>query len=180
MSDTLKIGQLITDEQQRDAVHMAIVPVVASQKLLPGEHVSFSEGKAYASRIGLQEAIGIVDPFLKRGPGIGDRFWLFLYPGSITSLRHDWTHPSFQDEGPKSEKLKAKIQIESFAKSLGVDYDELMEHASDYVRDDDNCWCEGGRFESVSVPKDFWKNYEAVTGVALPEGHYGHFFSCLC
>ena len=82
-ADTLKlIGKPITEEVGRDAVHIAVIPMVATRLMKPGEH--------------LQN--GIVDPFLKEMVPVGERYWLFLYPATITSLRHVWQHPAFGDE----------------------------------------------------------------------------------
>ncbi|HYF50513.1 MAG TPA: hypothetical protein VEJ63_13970 [Planctomycetota bacterium] len=89
-------GQLITDgERRRDAIHIAVAPVAASSRLSPGQHVGLiREGNV--ELVGPSKRnIGIVDPFLSAPVEEGQRFWLFLYPGTITGLRHVWTHPEF-------------------------------------------------------------------------------------
>jgi hypothetical protein len=92
-----KLGQLIEDgELRRDAVHIAIAPVTAACRLEPGESVGFLH-EDDAERVGspTKRYIGIVDPFLPEDVEPGQRFWLFLYPNTITGLRHVWTHPAF-------------------------------------------------------------------------------------
>lgn len=93
--DNIKLGSIITTTQQKDAVHIAIVPVISESTLSPGDHI----GLVYpgVSRLVgcVRNNIGIVDPFLKEDVLPGDRFWMFMYPGSISSLRHDWTHAAF-------------------------------------------------------------------------------------
>src|ERR1700742_704055 len=91
--ENLEIGKIHKEEQHRDAVHMAIAPAVAGEMLPAGKHISLVDGKAFGSGT----PIGIVDPFLMDVVRKGQKFWIFLYPGSITSLRHEWTHPAFQD-----------------------------------------------------------------------------------
>lgn len=91
-----RLGQLIEDgDRRRDAIHIAVAPVTAAERLAPGQHVGFvREGDI--ERVGpCDRAIGIVDPFLAGAVEPGQRFWLFLYPGTITALRHIWTHPVF-------------------------------------------------------------------------------------
>src|SRR5262245_61412735 len=93
-----QLGQLVPDgELRRDAVHVAIAPVTAGFSLLPGEHVSLRESDGRAVLGG--EPVGIVDPFLKTAVQTGQRFWLCLYPNTVTSLRHVWTHPVFEGVG---------------------------------------------------------------------------------
>lgn len=99
MKDIQKtIGRILTESQQRDAIHIAVVPVVAGQNLLPGDHIHISsQGNAVLGH----PAIGIVDPYLTKKVLEGETFWMFLYPNTITSLRHDWTHPAFQEKEKK-------------------------------------------------------------------------------
>jgi hypothetical protein len=92
------LGNLITDgDRRRDAVHVAVAPVTAAEELTPGQHVGFAP-PGQTELVGPADAgrhIGVVDPFLKDRVRPGQRFWLFLYPNTVTSLRHVWTHPAF-------------------------------------------------------------------------------------
>jgi hypothetical protein len=91
-----QLGRLIEDgDRRRDAVHIGIAPVTAAERLLPGQHVGLVR-QANMEMVGpCDQNIGIVDPFLAEAVEAGQRFWLFLYPGTITGLRHVWTHPAF-------------------------------------------------------------------------------------
>ena len=88
-----QLGQFPNEDDRRDAIHIAIAPVVAGEDLQPGEHVGLSPDKKFVKT---ENSIGIVDPFLKETVKAGQTFWLCLYPYTITSLRHAWTHPTFK------------------------------------------------------------------------------------
>jgi hypothetical protein len=91
------LGQPPGENDRRDAIHIAIAPVIASGELRPGQHV----GPLPDQRFGVvDKPIGIVDPFLLEPVKDGQPFWLCLYPYTITSLRHVWTHPSFKPTPP--------------------------------------------------------------------------------
>lgn len=86
------LGRPPSSTDQHDAIHICIAPVIAAVNLSPGTHVRLSsDGRAAPG----PKPIGITDPFRGSIAKAGQRVWLLLYPGSITSLRHDWTHPSF-------------------------------------------------------------------------------------
>lgn len=104
--ESFKLGQVIPPgaEPGKDAIHMAIAPALAGEPLRPSQHVRVYDGVAYGVNIASDAPIGIVDPFLQVNVPRGARFWLFLYPGTITSLRHEWTHPAFSETVPVADK----------------------------------------------------------------------------
>jgi len=101
--EKIQIGKLITDgERRRDAIHIAIAPVTAAESLDPGQDVGFWPHNQTESVASVEDCIGIVDPYLTEPIRKGDRFYLFLYPNTVTSLRHIWTHPAYTTQVPRN------------------------------------------------------------------------------
>jgi hypothetical protein len=183
--DDLGIGKLITgNDPHRDAIHIAVAPVIAGEKLYPGQHVGMKDGRGIAGGT----YIGIVDPFLTVPVYPEQRFWLFLYPGSITSLRHHWEHPAFPDE-PTGRDAPGSTQdpaiaasmawLHDYASDLELTYDVLMASADDWIEHGDRL-CGGSNLQGVMTSDDFWDHYIAVTGKGVPRGKRDSFFSCTC
>ena len=107
MSEGLKpegpvLGELAKGIWGRDAIHVAVVPMIAAERLRPGQHVCFAAEGNYELASGLPQKgnLGIVDPFLTEDVLKGQQFWMCLYPNTVTSLRHQWTHPAFTPKIP--------------------------------------------------------------------------------
>ncbi len=101
MDDLPKIGKLIDGHAYRDAIHVAIAPVEAAERLSPGDHVALDDsGNAVWT---VERGVGIVDPFLLGDVREGERFYVFLYPGTVTSIRHSWSHPAFKAKVPNGQ-----------------------------------------------------------------------------
>lgn len=180
--DTL--GTIITEHERRDAIHLAVEPVTAGEELKPGQRVGMiGEGVAASS----MNPVGIVDPFLAESVLAGERFWLILFPGSVTSLRHVWTHPAFDDPKPPrpavewDESSDSAWWLTNLASRIGVGRNELIERAREFVRHGDY-WCEGSRFDGVRnvIDDKFWTHYEAVTGEKVAKEHRAGFLDCSC
>jgi hypothetical protein len=98
------IGELCHDNARRDAIHFAVAPVVAAERVRPGQHVSLTLDKyQHATSLNPTQRVGVVDPFLREDVEQGQRFWLMLYPNTVTSLRHVWSHPAFAPKLPVKE-----------------------------------------------------------------------------
>lgn len=109
------MGNTLDKDYGRDAVHLATIATVAAENLLPGQDIGLTDDKQASGRV--RDLIGIVDPFIIGTVKKGDLFWMVLYPRTITSLRHVWTHPSFPNENgepdpePEPEIVNGKIRL---------------------------------------------------------------------
>lgn len=178
MSDQSKLGlgRIITTPQQRDAIHIAVAPVIAAHTLIAGRHVAFDD-KGHASEHTGKNPIGIIDPFLTRTVEEGAKCWLFLYPGSITSLRHEWFHPAFTAK--ETEPSESEKWLRHFAEKVDADYGEMMAIAATHCGEDEwsgDYLSEGGKWEGQGTPDEFWTHFAAVTG----KTGRGGIFSCSC
>lgn len=180
MSDQSKLGlgHIITTHQERDAIHVAVAPVVAGQTLTPGEHVGITADKAYPTG----KKIGVVDPFLKRDVPPGAVFWLFLYPGSITSLRHEWAHPAFTANAPTLPKSDSEKWMRNWAErniQYGYGYAEIDAEGKYKFALQMGHDMSVGPNESAAdeVNSEWWNHWEELTG---EKGQRDEYFSCGC
>jgi hypothetical protein len=190
------LGQIITENEKRDAIHLAVEPVVAKEHLRPGDHVT-AEGR-FVSRhnAGKDGAVGIVDPFLTNPVEPGQRFWLVVYPRQIHSLRHVWTHPAFPDvpevkedvsRGWPEQREASEKWLRAFCESADCpgwdtvraglmgdlednDYGQAFSH--------DGAWITfHGRDAHGEIPDEFWDHVEIVTGEKFVRATS---FNCSC
>jgi hypothetical protein len=181
-----RIGELVTTPQERDAIHVAICPVLAHEKFKPREHIGAyydSNLEEYvASRSTLHPKLGIVDPYLTVKIKEGDRFLMFLYPNTITSLKHNWTHPDLPDiaNASRIEKDPNGIHLqwmEDFASRFRLTSFDMMEAADRYLLNN-TFFNKGELFEGEWIPDEFWDHYEALKNTIV--NNRGNFFTCSC
>lgn len=179
------LGQILQTEAERDAIHIAIAPVIAAHSLRPGDHVGLNES-GEADNL-TENDIGVVDPFLKAPVRRGQRFWLFLYPNTITSLRHEWMHPTFG--GPQQPTTisredhieKSRTWITEHAFTLGLTDDVLIQNAERWLEDQDyTVQRDSQRWRDNFNATEFWHHYEVVTGKIVPEDKKQSFYCCSC
>ena len=184
-----KFGEVITGTQHPDAIHIAVCPVIAAEKLSPGAHIKFvnvlNAGPNCHVASAKSKTIGVVDPYLTEDVKPGQTFWMFLYPNTITGLRHSWTHPAFSTElkvveTPVTSKISPhEIWLRGYAESNGLSFDALLTAAENYLAHGDYI-SDGGRWEGEYVGEDFWAHYGHYTGNFVREEDQGSFFSCSC
>lgn len=194
------LGMVHFRKEYRDAIHLAVEPVEAGENLKRADYITLKDGLAYKCKE--DEALGIVDPFVKKVKA-GESFWLVVLPRKITSLRHVWSHPDFKEEEvmcaepeEKGAKQKAYEWIRNYAESFGTyeeDYgisyrisaEDLISYGvcayEDWKRD---TWPDylvrGGLLEGHCVSDEFWVQLGIYLGEELDPEYTGNFFSCSC
>lgn len=180
------LGTIINESAGRDAIHLAVEPVVAAHQLRPGDDVGFVEGGVGSC----DNPVGIVDPFLRGTVKKGQRFWLVVYPRQITSLRHVWTHPAFGEPIapiPDDRKKRSEEWLRNFVATADCpSYDTIIAVAMNgaagegynrsYIEED--YFHSGGSDAHGEIPPEFWDHVENIIGKKMT--NRPTFFSCSC
>jgi hypothetical protein len=186
------MGTILPDDAGgRDAVHVAVFSATATQRLFPGQDVSVArhnEQDAVVTPLG--EHVGIVDPFLSGSVEPGCRFWVYLYPRTITALSHRWSHPAFGGNTgvsyvPPSAKLQSEEWLRAFvARSDCPSYERVLALATtradmeDEYPDDEGLLVLGSDAHAT-IPPEFWDHVENVIGRPI-RGKRATYFTCSC
>ena len=171
------LGTLIDDKQKRDAIHIAVEPVIAGEMLRPGHHITVVDGVAKRTATG--EGLGIVDPFLSGPVNPGQRFWFLMYPRTIKSLRHVWAHPDFPNEvgTPAPDKSASEQWLRNFCDNNDCPgYYELLEMIVN--NGDHEYLIVYGSDAHGEIPAEFWVHVEIVLGQKLR--YHPRYLSCSC
>jgi hypothetical protein len=167
------LGSIIDEHQKRDAIHIAVEPTIAKEKLYPGQNVGV-DGTS-------KNPVGIVDPFLKNPVMPEERFWLLVYPREITSLRHVWTHPAFEGEPQAVADVTSKQVSEQWLRDYCRDSDapsyEKLIYAAVENTDSDYLLIEGQDAHGT-IPPELWNHIEIVTGKKI--SNRPEYFTCSC
>lgn len=177
----LGIGQKILTQQSRDAIHFAVIPVTAGEKLKPGQRVGVYRPNSLAydeNHPSIDSCIGIVDPFLQESVLKEEQFWLFLMPNTITSIRHDWYHPSFPNQsnlgGDEAARRNSEAWLRKFAEDNESDFNYLIKS----IADGGICFgCDEGPENARDEEDEIRRHYRNVTGMDAPSDLY---FRCAC
>lgn len=174
MSDVV-LGTLPESNASRDAIHVAVIPVIAGEMLRPGQRVGVKDGIAKPS----DKVHGIVDPYLTDVVPKDASFWLCLLPGTVMGMRHHWLHDDFVCKvETDSDRHKAKaIEI---AKMCDKSYDELMDDARTYEQAGEYIYDNSEAYKHVTSEdwEAFWKHYNEVEGRESTESWAPYTCSC--
>jgi hypothetical protein len=179
------IGQILTDETDRDAIHVAVLPVISGENYLgAGDRI----GIAYGTKnivVRKPDGIGIVDPFLQRTIHKDEKCWMFIQPNTVENLRHDWRHPAIDDVKPATDEHE--LWLRQFADRWNFDYAEMIAQASAAAnRYGDNYITAMGidlhSKDELGADHDlFWEHLEKLTGKFFTDEHRDNFvWSCSC
>lgn len=177
------LGTIITGGG-RDAIHLAVEPVIAGVAgLKPGMDIGIGDddGLAYGSGV---KKVGIVDPFIKGEIKKGEMFWLIVYPRQITSLRHVWSHPDFKEP---EDQVNYTEEDRVYAEGWLRDYCDNNDGAPQYQTiieayesggADGEYFYIGGEDAYGTITDEFWDHMEMLFGKKIK--HRAGYFACSC
>ncbi len=197
------IGKKLTGIEERDCVHIALMPAIAAEEVYPGEEVALAYGtkntiKPASSSYGIK-TIGIVDPFIglpnsgedhtwrSRIIEKGEKCYVFLFPGTVNGMRHQWHHPEI--DKALTPVSPAEEWLRKFADRWNFDYDEMISSAIQEPDEDGfggYITSRGKDLHSVSDIdyedlKMFWECIESITGASFSQKHKDALdWSCTC
>ena len=181
MNDPIKsLGRILQGGEKRDAVHIAIMPAIAGEDLAPGISVGLTNDGPPDLVIAKNSYLGIVDPFLTGTVRKGSRFWVFLYPNTVSGMRHEWTHPLLD---ARTHQPKESVEwLHDFADKWMIDYDEMIAEAP--LRNG-QAWAAVEMTRGIELKSDeenlFWEHIEKLTGQRFNDVHRGLFqWRCSC
>jgi hypothetical protein len=109
--------------------------------------------------------------------GEGQRCWVFLYPQTITGIRHHWRHPFFQDQD--AHPTVDREWITAFAARWKYSFDEFMEGAHEYIEDNHQL---DDKWNQLYVPKEdwneFWAHFYKLTGLSIGDKDKEFVYCC--
>ena len=185
--EPIKLGEKLKGGEQRDAIHIAVLPVIVDEEYMcAGEQAKLAYGTTNTVRRAMPDyggyhGLGVIDPFLKDNVRRGDKVWLFLYPQTITGLRHDWTHPAI--DNPPKPSSEAERWLRDFADRWNFDYDDMVSAAID--GEDSVITARGidlhGSGELGEDLSLFWQHVSELTKKTFTEEHKAKvIWSCSC
>ena len=198
MSDPI-LGKLIEEPVERDAVHVAIVPMIAGEPLERGERFRLQYGEKNVALSGIynsdEECVGIVDPFLNvEYVEEGEQFWGMLFPQTVTGMRHHWQHPAFDETevveetdtpNPNPNPNEHEVWLREFADRWNFDFTELIEAGSG-IGDQDWVTSRGRNLHHANELDDgdhelFWEHLEGFMEAEFNQEHRNKMvWSCTC
>jgi hypothetical protein len=149
--------------------------------------VTLAAGKAI--KCDESAALGIIDPFMPHYVMPGQRVYMLLKPYTITTLRHEWTHPLIEQPETaqvSDERAASEQYLRAFAEDNGIGYRKMMDAVADAITNavDGDKW----GFTGITLDHDidrypdeeFWTHYGVVVGRAIAPGQRASWLGCSC
>lgn len=154
------------ENSHRDAIHVAIEPGIAGVNFRYAKYVRQFNNEWFPCNE--DECHGIINPWIEQDINKGDRFWVFIKPGTVNGMRHHWSHPELDDKSKsRPTKQESREWLEAYTRSNDCpSLDEILEGLSgdpDYRIDDEYFHCHGRDAHGYISP-EFWFHIENLTG----------------